>query len=379
MKITDIKLITLEHPEKGETIEFKLKRIPNLRRVQYTHERIRSEGTQRVSLMKVLTDEGIEGICTATSSPAQVDKLRDAMVGENPLHREKLYQMLYKGRRWLYEEPGSFGDFDNCLWDIAGKAAGLPVHALIGRVRDSFPVYLTGPDGDIEFYSSEIEAGREAGIKAYKFHSYKGGKADIELLRAMRERVGPDYVLIHDPVCSYTLREAIEVGHVMEELDFLWLEEPFLEKRLHQYQKLCRELELPVMSTENLCHDIDLSAQWLIAGGTDRLRGTAVFGTSQVLKMAHFAEMYDTNIELNGPGGLFGLVHTHLGCCIDNTDGYECLMEMKRREDHRRAGQEWGMLTAPLLEDGHLTPPDGPGWGAEWDEDRVEALTVEEY
>ena len=251
MKITDIKICTLERPEKGETLKLKLKRVPNLRRVQYTHAVSWEEGPKRLSLMKVLTDEGIEGVCTTSSSPAQVDKLRVEMIGESPLHREKLYQMLYKGRRWLYEEPGAFGDFDNCLWDITGKAAGLPVCDLIGRVRERFPVYLTGMDGDVDYYLSEIEAGKEAGINAYKFHSYKGGKADIPILQTVREKVGPDYTLIHDPVCSYTLREAIEVGHVMEELDFLWLEEPFLEQRMHQYQKLCDELELPVMSTEH--------------------------------------------------------------------------------------------------------------------------------
>ena len=61
------------------------------------------------------------------------------------------------------------------------------------------------------------------GIGAYKFHTYKGGKADIPIFREVRDEVGPDYALINDPVCSY-LREAIEVGHVMEELDFVWLE-----------------------------------------------------------------------------------------------------------------------------------------------------------
>ncbi len=135
--------------------------------------------------------------------------------------------------------------------------------------------------------------------------------------------VGPDYALINDPVCSYNLREAIEVGHVMEELDFVWLEEPFHEQKMNLYQELCRELTIPVMANEMLMHDYGLSTQWLIQGATDRLRANARHGTTQVLKMAHFAEGFGTNIELNGQGGLFGLVHAHLGCCIDNTDYYE--------------------------------------------------------
>ena len=64
-----------------------------------------------------------------------------------------------KGTRWVYQPPGWFGDFDNCLWDIASKAAGLPVYALVGRVREQFPVYLTGGDGTVEDYLRAIEAG----------------------------------------------------------------------------------------------------------------------------------------------------------------------------------------------------------------------------
>ena len=120
---------------------------------------------------------------------------------------------------------GWAGSLDNCLWDILGKAAGMPVCDLIGRVRDRFPVYLTSSDSPLEVYLEVIEEGRKRGINACKFHSYKGGKADIPIFREVRDAAGPDYLLLNDPVCSYTLREAIEVGHV-EELDFVWLEEP---------------------------------------------------------------------------------------------------------------------------------------------------------
>jgi L-alanine-DL-glutamate epimerase-like enolase superfamily enzyme len=240
-------------------------------------------------------------------------------------------------------------------------------------VREHFPAYLTGGDGTVEDYLKAIEAGRELGINAYKFHSYKGGQADIPILREVRQVVGPDYILINDPVCSYTLREAIEVGHVMEELDFVWLEEPFHEQKMNLYQELCRELTMPVMATERLMHDIDLTAQWLIHGATDRLRVNARHGATQVLKLAHFAELYGANVELNGQGGLFGLLHAHLGCCIDNADFYEYF------RSNREAGLEWGLLNAPLIEEGHIAPPDGPGWGAEWDEDKFQSLVIQEY
>ena len=343
MKISDVKLYVLENPDsRGSTL--KLQEVPNLRRIQYTHGGTpRPDLKERQHFIEVLTDEGITVRCTTEMSAREVEVLRTNVVGEDPLQRERLYQMLHKGTRWVYLRPGWFGDFDNCLWDVAGKAAGLPVHALVGKVRQRFPVYLTGGDMSAEGYLKAIEGAEKAnGIRAYKFHSYKGGKADLPILREVRDAVGPDYTLLHDPVCSYDLREAIEVDHLMEELDFVWLEEPLHEFKMNRYQELCRELTIPVMGNETLMADIGISTQWLIHGATDRLRGNARNGTTQVLKMAHFAEMYDTNIELNGYGGLFGHVHAHLGCCIDNTDFYECSGRFLGSDGHRKVGAIWG-------------------------------------
>jgi L-alanine-DL-glutamate epimerase-like enolase superfamily enzyme len=373
MKITDIKLTILEVPDTpGRT--WKLVQVPGLRRTQYTHAAVDTDEPAHEMILRVLTDEGVEGWCTG-GTEEMVELLRLNVIGEDPFDRERLFQKLHTGTRWVYLRPAWFGAFDNCLWDIAGKVAGLPIYKLIGRVRDGLPAYLTGDDGPVEQYIRDIEGeGLGLGIRAYKPHSYKGGKADIPIMRKLREHVGPDYALLLDPVCSYTLREAIEVGHVLEELDFVWLEEPFHEQKLSLYQELCAELTIPVMSTETLMYDMDISAQWLIAGATDRLRTNARLGTTQVLKLAHFAELYNTNIEMNGTGGLYGLVHAHLGCCIANTDFYEYFVG----GGQHNVGPEVGMMNPPQIVDGHLSPPDGPGWGAEWDMALFKKRTVAE-
>lgn len=376
MKITAVKLYVLENPARSSR-SLRLVQVPKLRRIQYTHTAGQGAQPAQQNFIEVQTDTGLSGRCTTTMLPHQVEILRNQVIGEDVANRERLYQLLHKGTRWVYQPPGWFGDFDNCLWDILGKAANLPLYALLGRVRERFPVYLTGGDGTTADYLRAIETGREMGITAYKFHTYKGGKADIPIFEEVRKTVGPDYALINDPVCSYDLREAIEVGHVMEALDFVWLEEPFHEQKMHHYQELCRELTIPVMGNEMLMHDIGISTQWLIHGATDRLRANARNGTTQVLKMAHFAELYDTNVELNGQGGLFGLIHAHLGCAIDNTDFYENFY--LTADGNRKQGEEWGLLNAPVVEDGHLAPPDGPGWGAAWDEARFRSLVVAEY
>ncbi|TFG71645.1 MAG: hypothetical protein E4H27_04180 [Anaerolineales bacterium] len=375
MKITEVKLYVLEHPTRKAS-SHNIVQVPNLRRIQYTHEGARTDLPLRQNFIEVCTDEGICGRANTSIDPYQASIIRRHVLGRDPFEREALFQMFQKGTRWVYQKPGYFGEFDNCLWEITAKAANLPVYALIGRVRDAIPVYLTGGDAPLEDYVLAIENARQCGINAYKVHTYKGGKADMLILQALREAVGPDYTLIADPVSSYTLREAIEVGHHMEELDYLWLEEPMFEQKMNLYQELCRELTIPVMGTEMLMHDMDLNAQWLIQGATDRLRANARHGTTQVLKLAHLAELYNTNIELNGQGGLFGLVHAHLECCIDNNDYYE-YFGSGTGESNRLAGQEWGLMNAPLVENGCLAPEDTPGWGAVWDEDKFQSMVVQ--
>jgi L-alanine-DL-glutamate epimerase-like enolase superfamily enzyme len=377
MKIAAVRLYVLEAPEQPSGVDLQLKQVPNLRRLQYTHQRVPNNQPVRQNFIEVATDDGLTSRCTTFMLPHQVDLLRRQVLGQAVNERERLFQMLHKGTRWLYQPPGWFGDFDNCLWDLLGQAAGQPVYALVGRVRARFPVYLTHHDATLPEYLRQIELGLAMGIRAYKFHSFKGGEADMPIFRAVRREVGPDYALINDPVCSYDLREAITVGHLMEELGFVWLEEPFFEQKLHDYQTLCRELTMPILATEMIMHDMLLASQWLIQGGTDRLRANARHGTTQVLKLAHFAELYAANIEMNAQGGLAGLVHAHLGCCIDNTDYYEHFF--MSADANRLEGELWGLLNGPPIVDGHIAPPDGPGWGAIWDEARFRSRIVAEY
>ena len=377
MRITDLKVTVVELSGTGRRLEI----IPtgSPRRLRYTHRALPATTPNRELFLRVLTDEGVEGVCTCSSpelTPATLDVLRTQVVGADPLRREEIYQRLHRGTRWVYQTPGWFGNFDNCLWDIAGKVAGLPVCRLLGQVRDRIPAYYTGGDGDgsIDTYRSVIEHAREAwGITAYKFHNYRGAREHVKLFREVRREVGDDYVLINDPVCSYSLREAIEVGRVMEELDFLWLEEPFYEQELRQYQELCAALTIPVMATEMLMYDVNICAQWLLAGATDRVRANARNGTTSAVKLAHFAELYGANVELNAIGGLGGHVHVQLQCAIPNTEYYEYFAG---RAEHAR---ESGIVNPPDAVEGYLAPSTLPGWGAEIDWDYVKKRTIAEF
>lgn len=392
MKITRVKVSVLELSAPRRL--FDLVTLSGMRRDRWLHAatprprgRPPSQGRDEAAeprahqfVMHVLTNDGVEGVCTAESDGAtrltrdDVEQLRRLVVGEDPFDRERLYQKLHTGTRWIYRAPGWFGAFDNCLWDIAGKAASLPVYKLLGRARERVPAYLNIRGTTIEEAVEDARGAIDEGFPAIKDHFYHPPDENIRWLTAVREAVGPDIDLMHDPVGIYSYEQAVRVGRALEELDYRWFEEPLPERLHNRLQQLCGALDIPVLATEMIMNDVDLCAQWLISGATDLVRVNARNGVTAALKLAHLAELHGTNVELNGPGGLFGLVHAHLLCSISNTSYYEYFPGGWLDE----VGKEIGMLNPPLPDKGFLQPPNGPGWGAEWDARQFKKRTVEE-
>jgi len=336
-------------------------------------------------VLHVHTDEGFEGVCTVgdaryrTMRPRDLEELRALALGEDPFDRERLDEKLHLATRGLFARAGWYGAFDNCLWDIAGKVAGLPVVALLGRARARCPCYLNigggrGPEARA-IAVEDAQRAVEAGYSAVKDHFCDSAAANTALFRAVREAVGPEIDLLHDAaLAGYSYADALRVGRVLEELGFGWFEEPLPDAHQAELRRLCETLDVPVLAPETMMNDVDLSAQWLISGATDHLRANARHGTTSLVKLAHLSELHGANVELNGPGGLFGLVHAHLVCTIRNTSYYEYFPGGSRDE----VGKEIGLLNPPLPREGYIAPPDAPGWGAEWDWDYFRKVRVAE-
>lgn len=333
-----------------------------------------SAAQDHLHVLHVHTDAGIEGVCTVgdaryrTMRARDLEGLRALALGEDPFDRERLNEKLHLATRGLFARAGWYGAFDNCLWDIAGKTAGLPVVSLLGRARARCPCYLNvgggrGPEAR-EIAVEDARRAVAAGYRAVKDHFRDTAAANVALFRAVREAVGPQIDVLHDAaLAGYSYPDALRVGRALEELDFGWFEEPLPDARQAELRRLCQALDIPVLAPETMMGDVELSALWLISGATDHLRGNARHGTTPLMKLTHLAELHGANVELNGPGGLFGLVHAHLVCAIRNTSYYEVFPGGSRDE----AGKEIGLLNPPLPQAGHIAPPDAPGWGAEWD------------
>ena len=368
MKITNVTVHLLKAAAGSRLFDLVL--LPGMRRDRWKHDLV-SMDDGVMPVMRVETDEGIVGACTADAgaaadlTSASLEQLRALVVGKDPLERERLYQMLHTGTRWLYQPPGWLGPFDNCLWDILGKAAGLPVYSLIGRVRESAPAYMNIRGETKEEAADDARQAVAEGFPAIKDHFYHSVRENLQWFEAVRDAVGPDIEVMHDAVGIYTFEEALRVGRALEELDYRWFEEPLPDRQHNKLRALCDALDVPILGPEMMMNDVDLQAQWLISGAADMIRANACHGTTAILKLAHLAEMHGSNIELNGYGGLYGLVHAHLLASISNTSYYETFGEFRGHTE--RSSTEIGMLNPLNVVDGHVAPPSGPGWGAEWD------------
>jgi L-alanine-DL-glutamate epimerase-like enolase superfamily enzyme len=335
--------------------------------------------TCNLGLLQVRTDEGHVGRAFIGSpvSPAEfdcqraIDILKPIVMGQNPLERERLHKRMWG--RVRAASVRTVGAFDIALWDIAGQAAGLPIHALIGSYRESLPAYASSPAHDrIEAYCEEALAWRERGVNAYKIHVPHPWKQDIAVCEAVRRAVGDDHVLMLDASWSYDYPQALRVGRAIEALGFHWFEDPLGEWSIPSYVKLREKLDVPLMATELPFAGFETYAPWLMAQATDFLRGDVAFkgGITNMIKTAHLAEAFGMNYEIHhGSNSLGNVANLHVACAIANCEYVEILLP--------EANNRHGLLDEPQLgRDGHLPVPNGPGLGVQVDMDLVRRKQV---
>jgi L-rhamnonate dehydratase len=237
MKITKVEAIPL--------------RIPGL-------DWTRADGIQDDVIVRVHTDAGITGLGEADSSPAVVKALVDApeswmrsrglagmLVGEDPLHTERLWDKMYQGTLWMGRGGvtiEAISAVDIALWDIKGKAFGVPVHTLLGGARrETIPVYASMLfEADLGLMRERAQHHVAEGYRAVKFGWGPMGPdlaTDVALVRTAREAIG-DAALLVDAGACWTAREAIRRVDAFQEYQLFWLEEALASDDLAGWARL---------------------------------------------------------------------------------------------------------------------------------------------
>src|SRR5256884_1515767 len=207
MKITDISVQVIDA---GKTMIFADRLIMNLANV----------------VVRVKTDEGVEGVAGAstylgaTGVAAAGAERKPLLMGEARLYREKIGRRLNEVSI-LMVPPHSLALVDCALWDLGGRAAGLPVYKLLGAQRDELAAYASSLTyATLADFQREVEAWLEHGFRAIKLHVWGDPDRDIELCTAVRSQVGSGIALMVDAVGSYNLIDAIRVGRKLDELGY---------------------------------------------------------------------------------------------------------------------------------------------------------------
>ncbi len=334
-----------------------------------------------VVVLRLTTDTGVQGIataCAARSAKITADFLLEiiapVVIGRDVTEREAIWHELNTIDRHITFFPAFLpGPVDVALWDIAAKAASLPLFRYLGAYRTSLPVYASSlfmPN--VSDYVQEAQAYASRGYKAYKAHPPGPWQKDIEIHRALREALGPQYTLMTDPVSEYTLETAIRVGRDLELLNYYWFEEPFRDFELAKYAKLCAALDIPIAATETTRGGPYGVAQVIKYDAADIVRADVSWkpGVTGTLKIAHMAEAHGLQCEIHCTTmGPMDIANLHVSCAIRNCEFFELLIpEEKFRFPMKDA--------YPIDSTGIIHVPEGPGLGIELDWDAIDNTCV---
>ena len=270
----------------------------------------------------------------------------------------------------------------------------MPVYKLLGGCRDRVKAYAsTFPNmGTPADYAEHAAACKARGYQHYKIHPYyfwdpvkqqpdpgrpSHIEQDIEACRAVRARVGDDMVLSFDPWGTYrTYEEALRVGRVLEELDFYWYEHPMLEYRVAAYEKLCRELDIPILAPEIAAGSIYTRADWIRREASDMSRIDVLRGgITGAKKMASICEAFGVKCEIHMSG--FANLQI-LGATSEDVCEYYERGLLAPGIDGDTPLPYLEEICDPLDAEGYVRVPQEPGMGyrINWDyieENRIEA------
>ena len=316
-----------------------------------------SEPARTEAWLRIVTDDGVDGVAWSRRGVIAQDivdrRLRRELIGQDPLRREWIWERMWDIDR-IEEVPiYLFGLVDNALWDLAAKAAGLPLYRLLGNYRDAIPAYAsTVTYASIEEYLDVADQCLELGYPALKLHAWGDWREDARLCSALREHVGPDMDLMYDGSAAFDLSDAIRLGRVLEEADYLWYEEPMREFSITAYRWLGERVRVPLLLAETSDGAHMNTADFIASGAATFVRTDAILrgGVTGAMRIAHLADSYRLRAEVHSGG----LVHAHLALAIPNTTYYESLVLTNPVEREPLVGPD-GLATVP---DGVL----GVGW-----------------
>jgi len=357
--------------------------------------------------LKLITDGGIYGLGDATLNGRELavasyleDHVLPLLLGRDPRRIEDTWQYLYKGAYWRRGPVtmAAIAAVDTALWDIHGKALGIPVYDLLGGAsRDRVRVYGHASGTDVDDALQAIERYRELGYEAIRVQSgipglestYGIGRGDLyyepaepglppeqrwsteryldfvpELFQRVRAEFGPEPSFLHDAHHRLTPIEAAQLGKSLEPYHLFWLEDPVPAELQAGFRLIRQHTTTPLAVGEvfNTIHDCQQLIQEQLI---DYIRTTVVHagGLSHLRKIASLAELYHVRTGCHGATDLSPVclaAALHFDLSVHNF-GIQEYMRHNEATDHVFPHEY-------TFERGAMHPGEAPGLGVDIDE-----------
>jgi L-alanine-DL-glutamate epimerase-like enolase superfamily enzyme len=330
-------------------------------------------------LVKVTTDEGITGWGEAHHGRAHtaVAKLIDTtlkqlVAGMDPLETTPAWERMYRFQLASHGMGAgaclAISGIDMALWDIRGKAAGLPLYKLLGGARKAIPAYAGGVSLGYQPPSSLVEEAGKALAEGYKALKLRVGDSvprDLERLHAVRQAFRSTEILT-DANIGYCVEDVRRVMPVMDELGIGWLEEPFPAHDYRSYREAKSFGRTPLAAGEN--HYTRFEFNRVIEDGAITILQpdlSKAGGITEALRIAALASAW--KLPVHPHSSMTGINHAatiHFLAAIDNGGWFE--------GDVSRANRFRDELVdnpGRVDRDGNVWPLDKPGIGVEVSEE----------
>jgi D-arabinonate dehydratase/D-galactarolactone cycloisomerase len=354
------------------------------------HWRSRAAYSQTVdcTIVKITTDTGIVGWGEAKAPVAPEvtatiirELIADLLIGQDPtdhaLHWDRLYgAMRIRGHSqgfWLEAMSG----IDIALWDITGKALGVPVSKLLGGTfRKRVKIYASGipglrvdaPPEAWDHLRAQAQEVVRRGFHAVKVGIGLGVEGDIRTIETLREAFGPKFTILTDAAGMYDLPQAIALSKALFRLNVGWLEAPLAPEAFADYGRLATAVDLPIAS--DLVYNRWQVRELLIGGGVDVVQPDVcrAGGITECRRIAMLADAFHkaATPHVSIGSGIQFAASVHLAASFPNQSlmefwyGGNPLGEAVQQEPFR-------------IEDGYFWVPEAPGLGVEMNEAALRA------
>ncbi len=319
--------------------------------------------------VKVFTDEGIYGVGEASGWPRVIETaikdLTPLVVGEDPFHIERLWHkilnaMMGHGMTGIVGS-GALTGIEMALWDIKGKALGVPVWNLLGgKMRDKVRIYAHAHS--TEQASNLVDRGYTA-IKT-------GGITNcVQEVDAIRKEVGEEVDLmvdVHGPPWL-TTRDAIALGRELEHYDLLFYEDPVAPENIEAIARVAEAVELPIAAGERhaaiygVRELIEREIIDVVQPDTGRAGGLMQMKKIAAMAEAHYIGMAPHDGSL---GPVAEMAAVHLMATLPN------FLILEHLEDD--VPQRYEVMTGqPKIKDSFIEVPDEPGLGIDIVEEAI--------